>query len=122
MTGFKRSTRDAYIQRLREKGLVQKNGGKVLATADGVTALPDAKPLPVGEELQRYHLARLPSGERDILQLLIQCYPEAMSCDEITERTGFKRSTRDAYLQRMSGKEIITKPSRGTARASDTFF
>jgi hypothetical protein len=36
LTGYKRSTRDAYIQRLRERGLVEDEGSTIVATPAGV--------------------------------------------------------------------------------------
>lgn len=122
LTGFKRSTRDAYIARLREKGLVDVNGEMVLATNEGREALPNAQPLPVGEELQSHWMARLPEGERRIFEILIANHPEAVDRESISEQTGFKRSTRDAYLSRMSAKMLFTEPARGQVRASDQLF
>lgn len=122
LTGFKRSTRDAYIYRLRERGFVDINGEVVTATETGFAALPDAEPLPTGAELQRFWLEKLPQGERRILECLIEAYPKAMTRDELTERTEFKRSTRDAYLYRMAGKQLIAEPARGEVRAAETLF
>jgi DNA-binding IclR family transcriptional regulator len=122
LTGFKRSTRDAYVYRLKEKGFVDVQGDTVTATEDGMLALPNAEPLPRGEELQQFWLNKLPQGERLILEQLIEVYPKGLARDEVTERTGFKRSTRDAYLYRMSSKQIVTEPSRGEVRASEDLF
>jgi hypothetical protein len=52
LTGYKRSSRDAYIQRLREKGLITVNGGSIDPTEAGLAALPaDYEPLPSGDDL-----------------------------------------------------------------------
>jgi hypothetical protein len=122
LAGYKRSTRDAYIQRLREKGYVDDAGGLIVATEEGTAALPDAQPLPTGVELQEFWLAKLPEGEGKILQALIEAYPSAMQRDAISDASGFKRSTRDAYLQRMAAKQLVTEPSRGEVRASEDLF
>lgn len=122
LTGYKRSSRDAYIARLREKGLVDVSGERVQATPEGIASLPDAQPLPTGADLQQFHLSRLPQGERALLEILIGAYPESVDKDALTERTGYMRSSRDAYLARMRAKQIITEPSRGEVRASDTLF
>lgn len=122
LTGYKRSSRDAYISRLREKDLVAVSVDRVEATPEGIAALPDAQPLPIGVDLQQFHLGRLPQGERALLEILIGAYPESVAKDTLTERTGYMRSSRDAYLARMRAKQIITEPSRGEARASDTLF
>jgi uncharacterized protein len=122
LTGYKRSTRDAYVQRLGEKGLIEVNGTTVVATPDGVAALPDAEPLPLGEELRDYWRRRLPQGERAIFEVLIGAYPNAVPRDAITESTSYKRSTRDAYLQRMDAKRLIENVGRGEVKASDQLF
>lgn len=122
ITGYKRSSRDAYIARLREKGLVSSDGERVQTTSEGVALLPDAQPLPSGDDLQQFHLNRLPQGERALLEILIGAYPHSISKDVLTEKTGYMRSSRDAYLARMRAKQIITEPTRGEVRASDTLF
>lgn len=122
LTGFKRSTRDAYIARLREKNMVQVSGDNIRATLEGVSALPNAQPLPVGEELQQHWMSRLPEGERRIFEILVTNHPNAVDREFISEQTGFKRSTRDAYLSRMSAKMLFTEPSRGQVRAADQLF
>jgi Helicase HerA, central domain len=122
LTQYKRSSRDAYIQRLREKEFVETVGDTVRATENGMAALPDAAPLPTGVDLQNHWLARLPEGERKILQALIDAYPRTVEREQLTEITGYARSSRDAYLQRMRAKQLWTEPSRGQVRASEDLF
>lgn len=122
LTTFKRSTRDKYIQILREKGLVDVRGDTVFATHQGMEAVPDAQPLPTGEALQQHWLGKLPEGEARIFRILLDNYPNAVSRDFISEQTGYKRSTRDKYLQLMSAKLIFTEPARGEVMASKTLF
>lgn len=122
LTGYKRSTRDTYVQRLGEKGYVRVDRDVVLATEEGQAALPDAEPLPTGQELQQYWLQRLPEGERKILEVLIARHPNPVERDTLTAETGYKRSTRDTYLQRMAAKQLVTEPARGSVGASETLF
>jgi hypothetical protein len=69
VTGYKRSSRDAYVQRLRERGYVGHEGDRIVATRDGIVALgPDYEPLPTGTVLREHVLERLPEGERRILE------------------------------------------------------
>lgn len=118
LTGYKRSSRDAYIQRLREKGLVEVSGSTVRVTISGADALPpDYEPLPTGEALQQYWLGRLPEGERKILEILIDAYPRAVERQAIDDATGYKRSSRDAYLQRMKAKRLWTADGGGVRMA-----
>lgn len=121
LTGYKRSSRDAYIQRLREKGYLAISGSDVVATEAGVAALPEVEPLPTGEALQEWHLSRLPIGERAILETLLQAYPKAISRDDLTESTEYKRSSRDAYLQRLAARMLVVRTSDGI-RASEELF
>lgn len=122
LTGYKRSSRDAYIQRLREKGLVDVSGDSIAATTYGIASMPNIAPLPTGQELQNYWLNRLPEGERIILSILIAGHPSSMQRSKFDELTCYKRSSRDAYLQRLAAKMLVTEPSRGEVRASDNLF
>lgn len=122
LTTFKRSTRDAYIYRLATKGLVDASTDVIFATPEGVAALPNHEPLPTGEELQEHWRQRLPSGERQLFEHIIAAYPNSVSRDQLSELTGFKRSTRDAYLYRMSNKMLFSDIGRGEVRASDNLF
>lgn len=122
LTGYKRSSRDAYLQRLREKGLIDTAGDLITASAEGIAALPNAQPLPTGPELQAYWLERLPQGERAVLEQLIEAHPEALDKEVLSETTGYQRSSRDAYLQRLRAKELIEEPSRGMVKASGNLF
>lgn len=121
LTGYKRSSRDAYIQRLRERGYVEA-GERITATADGIAALGDNfEPLPTGSALREHVLRMLPEGERKVLQVLISAYPEQVRRETIDEHTDYKRSSRDAYLQRLSARELI-ETDGGAPRASATLF
>lgn len=122
ITGYKRSTRDAYIQRLRERGYVQANGDAICATSAGMAAMPTVGPLPSGEALQQFWREKLPAGERRVLDQLITFYPDACSRDVLSEATGFQRSTRDAYLQRLAAKNLVIEPERGKVKAARELF
>lgn len=122
LTGYKRSTRDAYIQRLREKAFVGLDGAQVVATEAGVAALgPDFQPLPTGAALREHWLQRLPRGEAEILRILCESWPQDVSRDRLSEATGFARSSRDAYLQRLRARQLV-KTERGSATAADVLF
>lgn len=122
LTGYKRSSRDAYIQRLREKEYVEVVQDRCFATEGGMAALPDAEPLPTGAALRDYWVMRLPQGERVILVALLESYPIAHRRDDLDASTGYKRSSRDAYIARLMAKELVVESGRGEVRASDTLF
>lgn len=122
LTGYKRSTRNAYIQRLSEKEYVECRGEQVIATQDGINALGhDYQPLPTGEALRDYWIGRLPEGERKVLQVAIDTYPEPAPREVIGGETGYKRSTRNAYIQRLSTRRLVVSFGDGI-KASDELF
>ncbi len=123
LTGYKRSTRDAYVARLRPKEFIDERGGRIFATQKGIAALGEhyeAMP-PSGDELQRYWLERLPDGEKKLLRILLEGSGQEFDREFLTEQTGYKRSTRDAYLARMLAKHII-EADRGKVKAVEQFF
>lgn len=121
LTGYKRSSRDAYIQRLRERGYIDA-GERVQATGDGIAALGDGyEPLPTGAALREHVLRTLPEGERKVLEVLISAWPNEVARDDIDAATGYKRSSRDAYLQRLSARELVAATG-GRASAAPTLF
>ena len=122
LSGYKRSTRDAYIQRLGQKGYVTVSGGLVSATAEGIAALgSDYEPLPTGRELQDYWLERLPEGEAKVLRVALNFYPRGVDRDTISQQTDYKRSTRDAYIQRLGVRKLVSA-SGGLVTASENLF
>lgn len=121
LTGYKRSSRDAYLQRLRAGGLIE-DGPTIRVTVDGVAALgDDYQPLPTGRALQDYWMSRLPEGERRVLTVAIQDYPRAVKRELIDEITGYKRSSRDAYISRLQARRLL-RQGPGAIVASDTLF
>ncbi len=121
LTGYKRSTRNTYLQRLSQKGAVEKRGDRIYITDVG-RQLVNFMLLPTGEDLRAYWLSELPEGERAILKILIDVYPGNIDRDEIDRLTGYKRSTRNTYIQRMLAKEVVYAVSPGQIRASDHLF
>jgi hypothetical protein len=123
LTGYKRSSRDTYIQRLREKGYVNTSNNSITVTDEGIEALgSDYEPLPVGTELQEYWLGRLPEGEKRVLEVLIAAYPDSVRRDAIDETTGYKRSSRDTYLQRLGARRLVESMGGGMVRSSKDLF
>lgn len=123
LTGYKRSSRDTYIQRLKMADLLFQQGERLLPTERGVAELgPDFEPLPTGSDLQQYWLTNLPKGESAILAILVEVYPKSVERNYLTERTGYLRSSRDTYLQRMVSKEIVVVTGYGQVGASDNLF
>lgn len=122
LTGYKRSSRDTYLQRLAQAGDVIAHGGNIVATGLGREVLgADFEPLPTGEALQAYWLNRLGGGEQALLKVLIDNHPASLDREKLSDETGYKRSSRDTYLQRLSARQLIVA-DRGSVRASDLLF
>lgn len=123
MTGYKRSSRDTYLQRLSVQELVEPSGGNIMPTQRGINKLgSDYEPLPTGAALQQFWQNKLPAGERLILQILLEAYPNPVDREKLSEETDYKRSSRDTYLQRMLSRKIITVVGRGEVKASVLLF
>ncbi len=120
LTGYKRSSRDTYLQRLQARGFIQA-GPSILATAEGIAALgPSFEPLPPsGTELLMHWRGRLPEGERKILDVLVDAYPGSLQREALDEATGYRRSSRDTYVQRLRSRRLVEVVSRGELRASE---
>lgn len=122
LTGYTRSSRNTYIQRLAAKGFVTVGDSGIEATVEGVQALGgNYGRLPTGSDLQQYWYKKLQKGEAAILKVLVDAYPDAVDREKISEETGYTRSSRNTYIQRMSAKEILTV-SGSNIRASENLF
>jgi hypothetical protein len=122
LTGYKRSSRDTFLQRLAAAGHIDQRGDRILATDAGVEALgPEFDPLPKGEALRAHWLDRLGGGEKALLELVIGAYPDAVEREVLSEASGYQRSSRDTFLQRLAARRLIVT-ERGAVRASDLLF
>ena len=106
LTGYTRSSRNTYLQRLKARGLIDNVGEDFKPTDAGVDALPDVGPLPTGMALREHWLVRLPPGEAKVLGVLI-ANRGGVDRETLTESTGYTRSSRNTYLQRLSAKELV---------------
>jgi uncharacterized protein len=122
LTGYKRSTRNTYLQRMLSAGYVTEVGERFAITNAGIDWIgSDYQPLPTGEALQRYWIEKLPAGESAIFRAILENQSNGISRDEIGEHTHFKRSTRNTYLQRLAARELVTI-SGDLVRPSETLF
>ncbi len=122
LTGYKRSTRDAYLARLTSKALVECDAAGATLTAMGLDKLGHTfQPLPTGDALREHWLTRLPRGERQLFQILCLAWPKPQTRDSLSEQTGYKRSSRDAYLSRLLTRQLIIADG-GVVKAADKLF
>lgn len=120
LTGYKRSSRDTFLQRLGAKGFVQVNGGgPIYPDQAGIDALGSAyEPLPTGRALYEWWRQRLGGGELAILDALVREGPDrGLTRDQISEATGYKRSSRDTFLQRLAARKLIDTTTGGVRAA-----
>jgi len=124
LTGYKRSSRDTYLQRLLQREYVQVLGmNAIFATDAGRRALgPDFEPLPTGAALLDHWRQKLPQGELAVMEIAVAAWPEPVDRERISEATGYQRSSRDTYLQRLRSRQLVLDAGRGQVRASDTLF
>lgn len=123
LAGYKRSSRDTYISRLAGKNLVRVNGGIIEATVAGIAALGSGfEPLPTGRKLREHWLEKLPAGERVIFEALIKAGGREVTRDSLSEATGYKRSSRDTYISRLTARQLVIPGAAGMVRASDQLF
>lgn len=122
LTGYKRSSRDTYLARLFAAGYIAGRGsGLILASDAGIAALgADFEPLPTGAALREYWLARLTGGEKAILEALVES-PNWVPREYLDDSVGYKRSSRDTYLNRLSARRLV-ETRRGEVRASERLF
>jgi len=123
LTGYKRSSRDTYLQKLRARGFIEICGDAITASSEGSSALPaDFEPLPTGQALVEHWRSRLPQGELRIFEIVIAAYPNPVDREAISEATAYKRSSRDTYLQKLTARKLIEPVGRGQVRAASHFF
>jgi len=113
IAGYKRSTRNLYLQQLARAGFIAENGGRLHATAAGLAALGDFERLPTGHALLKYWLERLPEGERRTLEVVASAAPGWISRDAVGDGTGYQRSTRNLYLQQLVRRGLIETQREG---------
>lgn len=125
LTGYKRSSRDTYLQRLRSAGMIADVGDdRIGATPNGIAALgEDFEPLPRGAALRAYWLDKLGvGGEARILEILFDAFPAGIARERISHLTGYKRSSRDTYLQRLAARKLVVSQPGGVVSANRELF
>lgn len=122
LTGYKATSLYEFLRILKQEDLTVEQGDIVRATDVGVRALPDAAPLPVGSELQDWWRHRLSKGERALLDVLIEAYPEAVTNEALEEATKYKATSRYEYMRQLAAKKLVSKAGRGLVMASPTLF
>lgn len=123
MSGFKKSSRDAYIARLRGKGLLDLSGDVVIATPKGIAEIGPVDPVPTGAAAIDYWrtTSNLPPGEQVIFRVVADHAPAAVTREAIQAAVQLKRSSTNAYISRLAQRLLITS-DRGGVRLAPAFF
>jgi hypothetical protein len=122
LTGYKRSSRATYLQKLRAAGYITGSDSGVTITAEGVQALGDFEPLPTGEALQEYWREKLDAGEKRLFEAILDAYPRSVTNEKLESLTGYKRSSVSTYLQKLRSRRIVERVVGGESRASEELF
>jgi hypothetical protein len=91
-------------------------------TQTGADAIGNFEPLPTGQDLIEYWRTRLPEGEGKTLNVLIAAAGGEVNREIIDNATGYKRSSRDAYLTRLKARGLVEFSGPGMVRASAELF
>lgn len=122
LTGYRRSSRDTFLQRLRAAGLVGRRGSAYIVTEEGLERLgPDFTPLPTGQKLYEYWRDRLSRGELAVLDVARGAHPDGVSKEKISEDTPYRRSSRDTFLQKLRARGLV-EVQGSMVRAADVLF
>lgn len=122
LTGYKKSSRNTYLQKLQQRGLIVRRGDQLEATLLGTTLLgPRFKPLPTGDALREHWLRELSGGERVILQALCLAHPNGLAVTDLDRQTDYQKSSRNTYLQKLATRRLVERRS-GRLFASPLLF
>ena len=121
LTGYKKSTRDLYLQRIARSGYTTDERGQIGITTAGLEALGPFEVLPVGDALAKHWLDKLPEGERRVLECVLDGNGKPVDRETISTSTGYKKSTRDLYIQRLARSQIITVDRAGVSAREELF-
>lgn len=126
LSGFTMSggTFQAYLSELKKKGWVKESGELLQITEDGDNAAIDVPPLPESTDaLVDLWASKFRAGAAKMLRLLVEIYPQAVSKEELGERTGFTSSggTFQAYLSELKNNGLAVVQD-GEVKASEELF
>lgn len=123
LTGYRKSSRDLYLQQLARLGLVSTIEGIVTPAAYAATFLGDFERIPTrGRALRDHWLSILKGGERRMLEHLTH-NPIAVVVerDDLGDALGYRKSSRDLYIQKLARRRLVTVSPQGVRAAAELF-
>lgn len=107
LTGYKKTSRRVYLQKLTAAGYVIQQNGNYIATEAGVDSLGASfEPLPTGRELLEHWLQKLPEGEKKILSAFVEV-ENNLTRKDIEELTGYKKTSVRVYVQKLLARKLL---------------
>lgn len=103
-------TFSTYVARMRSNGWIDGGRDSMQITDRGLASLGSYDPLPTGKALYEYWRGELGGGAARMLQALYECYPRAISKEELGGLAGIAHSsgTFSTYLSRLRALELVT--------------
>jgi hypothetical protein len=120
VTGYKKSSRNTYLQRLQASYWIAREGDDWVLTAAGIDEVGEPEALDA-DKLRKSYIDKLPKGEAGILNALFGAYPDGMAREEVGGDV-YKKSSRNTYLQRLSARGLVVAQRDGTVRAHASLF
>jgi chromosome segregation and condensation protein ScpB len=126
LTGYKKSSRDTYLQKLGARGLITTASvnGNIVATEagiEGARARTGSRCRPGRAPRHWMSPGMLPAGEAKILNVVVDAYPQPVDRGELSARTGYKKSSRDTYIQKLLARQLVTSSEHGIRASSNLF-
>lgn len=122
LTEYKKTSRDTYVKQLKAAGLITQDGERLTVTDKGIEALgDDYERLPTGSALLDHWRKRLPEGERKILDIVVDAYPDDIDRESLGERTNYKKTSRDTYVKKLAARKLV-QTGGGRVLASAMLF
>lgn len=108
LTGYKKTSRTTFKQKLFAAGYLDKGGRGYVATESGIAALGnDFEPLPVGSELREHWLRTLTGGELECFKVYVNHYPHEVSTEDLMQQTGYLKTSVTTFRQKLSARNLI---------------
>jgi hypothetical protein len=120
----KGGTYGTYFGTLKRNGFIHEEAGQVNISQAGLSYLGEFPRKPhTTEEIINMWRSALRAGERKMLDILVEFYPQSMSREYLGEKAGFTHSggTFGTYLGSLRRNGLI-ETEDGQVRASDTLF
>lgn len=110
------------ISKLSVNQYITRNSDKLSITTSGFQILGDFKPLPEGEDLQRYWFNNLGKAEETILKVLVKHYPGEVEKSVVAEESNYS-ITSSGFLNALSKLRVLELISGSNQlKASDNLF